>query len=117
MALVRGHPRIGAEIVGGVAFLAAAVPAIRWHHERWDGTGYPDRLAGDEIPLVARIVNAADTWDACTSNRPYQKALGRADATAVVRSLRGSQLDPMVHAALVTVLERRGLLGEVARTA
>ena len=74
MALVRGHPRIGAEIVAGVEFLAGAVPAIRGHHERWDGTGYPDRLAGEAIPLVARIVNIADTWDACTSRRPYQDA-------------------------------------------
>ncbi|BDG02004.1 HD-GYP domain-containing protein [Anaeromyxobacter oryzae] len=110
MALVRGHPRIGAEIVGGVAFLAAAVPAIRSHHERWDGAGYPDQLAGEAIPLVARIVSAADVWDACTSDRPYQKALGPADAAAVVGTLRGTQLDPSVHDALLAVLERRGLL-------
>ncbi len=111
MALMRGHPRIGAEIVEGVAFLAGAVAAIRGHHERWDGTGYPDQLAGEAIPLVARIVSAADVWDACTSDRPYQKALGPAEAVAVIGTLRGKQLDPAVHDALVAVLGRRGVLG------
>jgi putative nucleotidyltransferase with HDIG domain len=105
--LAKVHPRIGADIVTGVSFLAAAAPAIRSHHERWDGTGYPDRLAGDGIPLVARIVNAADTWDACTSDRPYQRALGSAQTLAIMARLRGSQLDPAVHDALVAVVRRR----------
>jgi HD-GYP domain-containing protein (c-di-GMP phosphodiesterase class II) len=117
MALVRGHPRIGAEIVGGVAFLAGALPAIRSHHERWDGGGYPDRLAGEQIPLVARIVNAADTWDACTSERPYQKALAPAAAAALLSTLRGTQLDPTVHDALVAVLARRGIVAGAATSA
>jgi putative nucleotidyltransferase with HDIG domain len=110
MALVRDHPRIGAEIVGGVEFLASAVPAIRSHHERWDGAGYPERLAGDAIPLTARIVAAADTWDACTSDRPYQRALDAAEAERVLARLRGAQLDPAVHDALVAVLRRRGAI-------
>ena len=105
--LAKEHPRIGAEIVAGVAFLAAAAPAIRSHHERWDGTGYPDRLAGDAIPLVARIVNAADTWDACTSTRPYQKAYSVEEALEIVGRLRGTQLDPAVHDALVAVARKR----------
>jgi HD-GYP domain-containing protein (c-di-GMP phosphodiesterase class II) len=108
--LLRGHPRMGAEIVGGVAFLADALPAVRNHHERWDGTGYPDRLAGEAIPLLARIVNAADTWDACTSTRPYQQAIHPAQAAAILERLRGTQLDPAVHDALRAVLVRRGLL-------
>jgi putative nucleotidyltransferase with HDIG domain len=108
MALVRDHPRIGAEIVGGVEFLASAVPAIRSHHERWDGGGYPERLAGEAIPLTARIVSAADTWDACTSDRPYQRALDVTDAERVLARLRGAQLDPAVHDALVAVLRRSG---------
>jgi putative nucleotidyltransferase with HDIG domain len=106
-ALAREHPRIGAEIVAGVSFLAAAAPAIRNHHERWDGAGYPDRLAGEAIPLVARIVNAADTWDACTSNRPYQKAFGTEESLAILGRLRGTQLDPAVHDALVAVVQRK----------
>jgi putative nucleotidyltransferase with HDIG domain len=107
MEAVRAHPRIGAEIVAGVEFLRDALPAIRGHHERWDGSGYPDRLAGAAIPLVARIVNAADTWDACTSTRPYQKALTAAEATGIMAGLRGAQLDPAVHDALLAVLGRK----------
>jgi HD-GYP domain-containing protein (c-di-GMP phosphodiesterase class II) len=110
MALVRAHPVIGAEIVAGVEFLAAALPAVRSHHERWDGRGYPDRLAGDRIPLLARIVNAADTWDACTSNRPYQAAIAPGDVVSILAGLRGTQLDPRVHDALVAVLRRRGVV-------
>lgn len=108
MALVRGHPGAGAEIVRGVAFLQDAAPAIRWHHERWDGSGYPDGRAGEDIPLVARIVNAADTWDACTSDRPYQRALAPAEAAPILAGLRGTQLDPKVLDALFAVLRRRG---------
>jgi putative nucleotidyltransferase with HDIG domain len=105
--LVHAHPAAGAEIVAGVEFLRAAVPAIRGHHERWDGEGYPDRLRGEEIPLVARIVNAADTWDACTSTRPYQSALATGDALPLLAELRGTQIDPAVHDALLAVLRRR----------
>jgi HD-GYP domain-containing protein (c-di-GMP phosphodiesterase class II) len=110
MALVREHPVIGADIVAGVAFLAAALPVIRSHHERWDGGGYPDRLSGEAIPLLARVVNAADTWDACTSNRPYQKAIAAGDVVGILAALRGTQLDPAVHDALVAVLRRRGVI-------
>ncbi len=106
-ALVEVHPATGAEIVAGVEFLRGAVPAIRGHHERWDGDGYPDRLRGEEIPLVARIVNAADTWDACTTTRPYQSALAEGDALPLLAELRGTQIDPTVHDALVAVLRRR----------
>ncbi|HET6413354.1 MAG TPA: HD domain-containing phosphohydrolase [Anaeromyxobacter sp.] len=105
--LARSHPRVGAEIVSGVAFLSAAAPAIRNHHERWDGTGYPDGLSGEAIPLVARIVNAADTWDACTSTRPYQKAFNPEEVLAIMATLRGTQLDPAVHDALVRVIRGR----------
>ncbi len=108
MALVRDHPRIGAEIVAGVEFLERAIPAIRGHHERWDGTGYPDLLAGDAIPLVARIVNIADTWDACTSRRPYQNPIPSEVVIAILEGLKGSQTDPAVHDALLRALRRRG---------
>jgi putative nucleotidyltransferase with HDIG domain len=106
--IVRSHPFIGAEIVKGVEFLRDAVPAIRGHHERWDGGGYPDGLAGEAIPLTARIVNAADTWDACTSERPYQPAMPPRDVLEIVARLKGTQIDPAVHDALVRVLRRRG---------
>lgn len=107
--LMRAHPAIGAEILRGVAFLQPAAPAVRNHHERWDGGGYPDRLAGEAIPLVARIVNAVDTFDACTSVRPYQQPLPDAAAVAVLEGLRGSQIDPAVCDALVRVVRRRAV--------
>ena len=107
MALVRAHSAIGAEIVAGVEFLRDAMPAIRSHHERFDGTGYPDGLRGEAIPLIARIVNIADTWDACTSRRPYQDAIPAEVVVAILGGLRGAQTDPQVHDALLRVLGRR----------
>ncbi|HET9554758.1 MAG TPA: HD domain-containing phosphohydrolase [Anaeromyxobacteraceae bacterium] len=105
--LVRSHAPVGAEIVEGIEFLRAAEPAIRHHHERWDGTGYPDGLAGEAIPLVARIVNAADTWDACTSERPYQRAYSAPEVVAILARLRGGQIDPAVHDAILRVVRAR----------
>ncbi len=107
MAVMRSHPVIGAEIVRGVDFLAEALPGIRWHHERWDGAGYPDGLAGERIPLVARIVSAADVYDAMTSERPYQRPLPPRTASARVASMAGAQIEPRVAAALEAVLRRR----------
>jgi putative nucleotidyltransferase with HDIG domain len=103
---MRSHPAIGAEILRGIEFLDAALPAVRSHHERWDGEGYPDGLAGEKIPLVARIVNAADTYDACTSERPYQPSLTPARTLEVILALRGRQIDPGVCDALVRVVRR-----------
>jgi putative nucleotidyltransferase with HDIG domain len=113
LALVRAHPVIGAEIVAGVEFLDGAVSAIRSHHERWDGTGYPDRLASDAIPLVARIVNAADTWDACSWDRPYQDKMTAPQVIRIFEGLRGRQVDPAVHDALVRVIGRRTPTNEI----
>jgi len=107
MEQMHAHPAIGAEILRGVEFLGPAMPAVRSHHERWDGTGYPDGLAGEAIPLVARVVNAADTFDACTSFRPYQPPMGVEEAIAVLERLRGKQIDPLVCDALIRVTRRR----------
>jgi putative nucleotidyltransferase with HDIG domain len=101
MRQMRQHPVIGAEILRDVPFLSVAAQAVLGHHERWDGHGYPAGLAADAIPLVARIVNAADTWDACRSARPYQEAMSVEQALAVMARLRGTQTDPVVHEALV----------------
>ncbi len=103
---MRAHPVIGAEILRGVEFLEPALPAVRSHHERWDGTGYPDGMAGESIPLVARIVNAVDTFDACTTPRPYQQSMSTDEGIAVLLRLRGTQLDPGVCDALVRVVRR-----------
>ena len=106
--VVKSHSAIGAEIVEGVEFLKTTEPAIRHHHERWDGKGYPDGLAGEEIPLIARIVNAADTWDACTSERPYHPARTPSEVVPIMAEARGAQLDPKVHDAILRVLMRQG---------
>ena len=82
---------------------------MRSHHERWDGTGYPDGLKGEEIPLLARIVGCADTFDACTSTRPYQKAMPLEKAMEILDNLSGKQLDPAVVSALRRVLEKKGV--------
>jgi putative nucleotidyltransferase with HDIG domain len=108
--LVRSHAVVGAEIVEGIDFLRPAEPGIRHHHERWDGAGYPDGLRGDAIPLLARIINAADTWDACTSERPYQRAYSAPEVVAILAQLRGGQIDPSVHDAILRVLQRRGTM-------
>jgi putative nucleotidyltransferase with HDIG domain len=107
MEQMREHPAIGAEILRGVEFLRAASLAVRGHHERWDGQGYPDGLAGEAIPLVARIVNAADTYDACTSQRPYQPPMAADEALEVAEQLCGKQMDPRVVEALVCVVRRQ----------
>jgi putative nucleotidyltransferase with HDIG domain len=112
MAVMREHPAIGAEILKDVEFLRTAALAVRNHHERWDGAGYPDGMVGDAIPLVARIVNAADTWDACRSHRPYQQAMSVEDALAVIEKLRGGQIDPGVCDALVRVMRRRRAISD-----
>jgi len=114
--LVMSHAPVGAEIVEGIEFLRTSEPAIRHHHERWDGAGYPDGIAGQAIPLLARIINAADTWDACTSERPYQRAYSAPEVVAILDTLRGAQIDPAVHDAILRVLHRRGTMRGVPTT-
>ena len=110
MTVMREHPAIGASIVEPVTFLGAARAAVRSHHEKWNGTGYPDGLKGEDIPLVARIVACADTWDACTTTRPYQRAMSVPAALEIMERLRGVALDPAVVDALRRVLAARGAL-------
>lgn len=90
------HPVISADLVVRVSGLADIVASVRGHHERWDGHGYPDRLAGDKIPLFSRIITFSDTIDAMTSDRPYRPALGMADVRAELLRNRGKQFDPMI---------------------
>ena len=107
MEAVRAHPVLGAQIAGEV--LSAEQAAwIRGHHERWDGGGYPDRLAGEAIPPGARILAAADAWDAMTSLRPYRAALDPDHAWEELAASAGSQLCPEAAAALGAVLGRPG---------
>ena len=104
-ALMAQHPVIGAEIVREIAFLADAVDIVRSHHERWDGTGYPDRLRGEEIPLAARVFTVADVLDALTTDRPYRPASPMAVAREMIRAERGRQFDPRVVDAFMSITD------------
>jgi diguanylate cyclase (GGDEF)-like protein len=103
--LVRTHPVVGEEIVRRVGALGEAAAAVRHHHERYDGSGYPDRLAGVAIPIEARIVAAADAYSAMTAERSYSAARTPQEAAVELRRSAGSHLDPGVVAALLDVLE------------
>jgi ribonuclease P protein subunit RPR2 len=90
------HPLVGWRILSPVTYLARACEVVRSHHERWDGTGYPDGLRGEEIPLSARVFAVADTLDAMTTDRPYRAAVSLATARAEIRAGAGVQFDPRV---------------------
>jgi putative nucleotidyltransferase with HDIG domain len=111
-AAIKRHPADGAEIVSHFSRLHDAVPIIRHHHERWDGDGYPDRLAGDTIPQEACIVGLADAWDAMTTDRPYRLALSVDEAAAEVRRCRGTQFSPAVVDAFFAAFRRQPALFE-----
>ena len=97
------HPLVGAEILERVAFPYPVAPIVRSHHERWDGTGYPEGLAGENIPIGARILAAVDCLDALASHRQYRPALPLSEAMAKVKEKAGTWFDPQI----VTILERR----------
>ena len=111
-AAIKRHPADGAAIVSHFSRLRDAVPIIRYHHERWDGEGYPDRLAGDAIPQEACIVGLADAWDAMTTDRPYRLALSVDEAAAEVRRCRGTQFSPTVVDAFFAAFRRQPALFE-----
>jgi putative nucleotidyltransferase with HDIG domain len=100
-AIMELHPIKSVELVEKVTELEDILPAIRHHHEHWDGTGYPDRIAGTAIPLGARIITFADTIDAMTTDRPYRKALGEAEVRTELIRMRGRQFDPEICDALL----------------
>jgi putative nucleotidyltransferase with HDIG domain len=95
-AIIQDHPIDGANLVATMTRLRDTVPAVRHHHENWDGSGYPDGLAGELIPLAARIIRFADTIDAMTTQRPYRAPLTEAQVRAEIIKWRGTQFDPMI---------------------
>jgi len=94
--LIQAHPGDGGELAGRFSMFRDGRRFIRHHHERWDGKGYPDGLAGEDIPLGARIIAVADSYDAMTSDRPYRKALPHEVALIELRRGAGTQFDPRV---------------------
>lgn len=103
--LMKLHAPIGAEILATIEFPYPVVPIVRHHHESWDGTGYPDRIAGDAIPMGARIISVVDVFDALTSDRPYRRALTEAAALDIIKADRGTKHDPVVVDALIATHE------------
>jgi putative nucleotidyltransferase with HDIG domain len=106
-AIMREHVERGADIVAKVSSFEGSVAAIRHHHERWDGLGYPDGLHGSQIPLEAAIVGLADAWDAMTTHRPYAPELSLNEALLQVRAGRGKQFNPLVVDAFLVVAKRQ----------
>ncbi|WP_243387166.1 HD-GYP domain-containing protein [Bacillus kexueae] len=94
--VIKSHPVVGAHVIKDVEGLSGVIDVIRYHHERWDGKGYPEQLKGEEIPFLARITSVADAFDAMTSSRSYRKALPLEEAYRRIVEGRGSQFDPQV---------------------
>jgi putative nucleotidyltransferase with HDIG domain len=105
MAQMRHHPLIGANILRPVAFPWAIAPVVRHHHEHWDGKGYPAGLRGEEIPLLARILSVADSYEAMTSDRPYRHGRSAEEGITELKRCSGTQFDPRVVDAFVDVLK------------
>ncbi|OPX24353.1 MAG: hypothetical protein B1H04_02280 [Planctomycetales bacterium 4484_123] len=108
-ALVRQHPVMSVRIMEGMAFLDQEIPAVRYHHERYDGSGYPEGLSGSSIPLAARILSVADAFDAMTSSRVYRGGKSVAEALEELRRGRGTQFDPAVVDAFLAAIEAEGI--------
>lgn len=107
---VKRHPITGSEILAPLVHLGHVIDYVRSHHERWDGRGYPDGLAGDAIPLGARIIGVVEIYDALTTSRPYQEKMTPELAVERLRDLIGTVVDPVVHHALQAVVARREAL-------
>jgi len=105
-ALMKNHPAIGLKIVQPLQFLRSAGAIILYHQEWYNGAGYPEGLAGEEIPLGARVVQIIDAWDAMTSDRPYRKAMSRAAAITELRRQAGTQFDPKLAELFLRVIDR-----------
>ena len=104
--IMKRHPQLGADIMKQIPKLAEVIPGMRFHHESLDGSGYPLGLQGDKIPLSARIIGVADTFDAMTTDRPYQKGFTMTEALTKIRNLSGKKFDYRIVSAMVAVYER-----------
>src|SRR5204863_7688729 len=103
--IFKKHPGYGRDILDPIKFLHPLIPGVHLHHERWDGRGYPLGLKGNDVPLIARIIAVADTYDAMTSDRAYRRALPHEIATAEIERCANSQFDPSIAGELNTGIE------------
>ncbi|MFD2673260.1 HD domain-containing phosphohydrolase [Marinicrinis sediminis] len=116
-AEIRKHPEIGVHLIETSTFLSAYMHGIRSHHERFDGKGYPERLHGHHIPIEARIIALADTFDALTSHRPYRKAMSADEAIAIIEQNRGTQFDPALTDIFVGIAKEAGFASIILHSA
>lgn len=103
--VVKRHPVVGAELIAGLPIYKGVVEIIRHEHEHWDGTGYPNGLKGEEIPLGARIIAVADVWHALLSDRPYRKAYSKEEACKIMQDMAGKVLDPKLVELFLKIVE------------
>jgi HD-GYP domain-containing protein (c-di-GMP phosphodiesterase class II) len=106
LAEIRAHPVLGVRMLDGLAAVRHGLECVLHHHERWDGTGYPHGLRGDEIPLEARVIAVADAYDAMTTDRPYRRAMTWERTRAELVAGRGTQWDVRVVDAFIRMIER-----------
>jgi putative nucleotidyltransferase with HDIG domain len=105
---VKQHAIIGADILSAIAFPGPLAVIVRHHHENWDGTGYPDGLRGEAIPVGSRVLAIVDCYDALTSDRPYQRALSHECAVAMIHERRGTMYDPEIVEAFLRIVQPAG---------
>jgi HD-GYP domain-containing protein (c-di-GMP phosphodiesterase class II) len=100
------HPIIAMQMLANIPYLEPAMDIPRYHHERWDGQGYPNHLRGEDIPLTARIFSLVDTWDALISDRPYRPAWSRPDALHYIQEQSGRIFDPDITVCFIKLLKK-----------
>lgn len=110
--MMKAHPEIGEQILRGIDFLEALVPCVLYHHERYDGKGYPKGLSGEAIPIEGRLLAVSDTFDAMTSSRPYRKQLDPEQAIQEIKRCSGTQFDPNIVGIFLEIW-RAGLLDPI----
>jgi HD-GYP domain-containing protein (c-di-GMP phosphodiesterase class II) len=103
--VIKAHPIIGANIIGHLGLMSEEQRIVRYHHERWDGKGYPDGLSGEKIPFLSRILAVADTYDAMASDRAYRKKIERDVIIETIEQNAGKQFDPQVVKAFLSAQE------------
>jgi HD-GYP domain-containing protein (c-di-GMP phosphodiesterase class II) len=101
------HPLVGASILSRVDEFCEPILGVKYHHERYDGGGYPESLKGEQIPIIAQIIAIADTFDAMTTDRPYRSCFSREEALGVLGSLKGKQFSSVIVDALVNVCKKK----------